>query len=252
MQLSFIQPQSSTSSGMSLRHARSQKHLRSLVVPIPALIVSWGVSAICYWQASATLGLFLGPLILATLYVPPLILSENGCVARLSVLVAVIIGPTLVWLSVGNKQVINPHQLLQCMLVMAGWVSAVSGGTLILRELRVVPILASTVTIIASLFWLTWPIWLSPILASHRHAVGWLSWDHPIMAMNSVVQHLGLWGSPMGGSDLAYRYLTILNQDVAYSHSQSIWPFVLVHECIGVPLMSAAFLLARIRVKPRG
>jgi hypothetical protein len=214
---------------------------------VPALMVSLAASAICYWQTSATLGLFLGPLILTTLIIPPLIVGESGWLACLSVLLGVVIGPSIIWLTVANTKVVDGHQVFLCAMVLAAWLSVVSGGALLLRAARVVASLAVTVTVIVSCVWLTWPIWLSPLLASHERAVAWLSWAHPVMAMNSVVRHLGLWGSPMGGSDLAYKYLTILNQDVAYPQSQSIWPCVLIYSLAGITLVSSSLLITRLR-----
>jgi len=230
---------------LSYSHPVARRGVRSILVAIPALVLSLSASAICYWQTSVTLGLFLGPLVLTTLFTPAMILSHDEWRGRLSVLTALIIGPGIVWLSVANN--ITFHQVFLCELVLAGWVTLVSGGTLLLRESRIVPILAGTVTLFIACLWLTWPIWLSPALPAHQRAVGWLCWAHPVMALNSVVRQLGVWGSPMGGSDLAYRFLTILNQDVAYPHSQSIWPCVLLHGLIGLPLLSVSFLLGNLR-----
>ena len=121
------------------------------------------------------------------------------------------------------------------------------GVCLLLQECRLPASLASVVTTILTLAWLTWPIWLSPALVSHERALGWLCWLHPVLAMNSIVRHLGLWGSPMGGSDLAYRFLTNLNQDVAYPKTRSIWPCVSLHLLIGMPLLGVGMLLGRLK-----
>jgi hypothetical protein len=248
MELFFVQPLKTTA--VPLTVIRSRALGGGVLVPVAALIVSLGSSAICYSQTGLTLGVFLGALVLATLFAPPLILTENAWRSCLSVLVAIVLGPTIVWLSVANNtHLVTFHQVLQCAMVLAAWVSVVSGTALLLHEFRLVPALAATVTVVVSSLWLTWPIWLSPMLAGHQRAVGWLCWAHPIMAINSVVRQLGLWGSPMGGSDLAYRYLTILNQDVAYPHSQSIWPCVLIHGLIGMTLLSVSFLLGTLRCR---
>jgi hypothetical protein len=245
MELTFPQPRSATPLPMSRIHPAS---LGWALVPVPGLIISVGASAMCYWQTGLTLGLFLAPLVLATIFAPCLILTEKHWRTRPTVLLGLISGPALVWLAVArNTHIITLHQVLLCVLVISAWLSVICGGSLTLRELRIVPNLAATVTVLMSFIWLTWPIWLSPALAGHQRAVAWLCWAHPIIAINSVVRQLGLWGSPMGGSDLAYRYLTILNQDVAYPQSQSIWPCVLSHGLVGVALMTVSFLLGRLR-----
>jgi cytochrome bd-type quinol oxidase subunit 2 len=178
---------------------------------------------------------------------PPLALSETGCLSRLSVIAALVIGPAIPWLLACNNHIVTVHQVCLCTLVLGAWIAAVSGGTLMLRELRIVPSLASTVTVVVSAVWLTWPIWLSPLITSHHRAVGWLCWAHPVLAMNFVVHNLGLWGSPMGGADYTYRYLTVLNQDVAYPRAQSIWPFMIVHGLLALPLLTAGVLLGNLR-----
>ena len=219
-------------------------------ITLPPFLLSVTASAICYRQTSTTLGLFLGPLLLGTLFVPSIALTHDRWLARLSVLAAVIIGTAVVWLSVGSKQV-EFRQVFLCTVVLGTWLSAVAGGAFILREIRIVPAMASVIAVIVSSAWLTWPVWLSPVLASHQRAVEWLCWAHPIMAMNSVVRHLGLWGSPMGGADLTYRYLTILNQDVAYPSSHSIWPSVVLHGLIALTLLSAARLVGKSRTRQK-
>jgi hypothetical protein len=220
-----------------------------VMVGVPALLLSLGSSAICYFQTNLTLGLFLGPLILTTFFAPALVLAERDWHARLSVLFWLIVGPTTVWLLARNH-VIEIQEVALCTLVLAAWLSAISCVAVTLHKFQIDSTLASTVTVIASLGWLTWPIWLSPLLASHQRAVGWLCWAHPIMSMNWVVRQLGLWGSPMGGSDFAYRYLTILNQDVSYPHSQSIWPCFWVHALFAITLSCALSLIDRFR-KPQ-
>ena len=85
----------------------------------------------------------------------------------------------------------------------------------LMADLGLGPVLAAMLTTFASLAWLTTPIWLSQSLAGHDRSVGLLSHVHPLMAVNATVQGLGLWGSPMGGGNLTYNYLTSLNQDVA-------------------------------------
>ena len=51
---------------------------------------------------------------------------------------------------------------------------------------------------------------------------------HPMLAINSVLQHLGLWNQ----QPLAYN-LTVLNQDAYLPLPQSILPAVGVHTLIG-------------------
>ncbi len=154
-----------TATVIAYRRPGTHAGWRWVLVPVAALLVSLIGSAACYWQTSVTLGLFLGPLLLSTLFTPPLILCENQWRARVSVLCALLLGPITVWLLVANT--VSLYHTLLCGLVLAGWLSVVSGCSLLLRELHLVPVLASTVTVAVSLIWLTWPVWLSPVLVAH-------------------------------------------------------------------------------------
>jgi hypothetical protein len=98
--------------------------------------------------------------------------------------------------------------------------------------MRIAPTFASAIATILALAWLTWPVWLSPRLTGPSAAttVKYLTWMHPLFAVNGVLTNLGAWSH----LPIAYRYLTTLGQDVPYALPTSIWPAALVHLVLGI------------------
>ena len=130
----------------------------------------------------------------------------------------------------------NPIDMLACIAITGAFALALAGLTRLLRHVRLPIALASFLTMLVALAWLAWPVWASPWLGGHDRLVANLVAPHPMLAINSVLQHLGLWNQ----QPLAYN-LTVLNQDAYLPLPQSILPAVGVHTVVGavclVPLL---------------
>ena len=101
---------------------------------------------------------------------------------------------------------------------------AIAGLTILLRPLN--PSAAAIATLLA-LAWLTWPIWFSPALRGPgaEKLVAWLVAAHPLFAVNGMLHlRLGIWNE----FGIAY-HLTSLQDEVAYSLPNSVFPCVLLH-----------------------
>lgn len=196
----------------------------------PGLLVSAGASAWCWWATGPGLGLFLGATLLVTLYTPPLVLAEKGK-SRWLALGAIVCGVALTWAGAIHWADIRATEWLRCCAVVIAYAWALAGLAILLVLVGVSAPIASALTTVAGLLWLTWPVWLSHWLT--QGLVSWLVPAHPLMAINSVVKHLGTWDR----APLAYRILTVLNQDVPYRLPSSIVPAALLHLLIGVPGM---------------
>lgn len=198
---------------------------------LPPLLISVAAAAWCWWAAGSGLGLFLGAPLLATLYVPPLVLAEEGRGRWLAV-IASASGATLVWVVAATSADVTAWELLRCCVVLAAYVWALGGAASLLALARFPRPLAPGVPTILGLLWLTWPVWLSHWLT--QGVVTWLVPGHPLIAINSVLKHLGTWDR----APLAYRALTVLNQDVPYRLPRGILWAVLLHLLIGAPGMA--------------
>ena len=80
-------------------------------------------------------------------------------------------------------------------------------------------------------------IWLSPWLAGRGTLVDWLTWPHPLLALDGALRHLG---PPWTERHFMYTRLTVLNQDVFYTLPPSIWPSALLHGGVGAALLLLA------------
>jgi len=198
---------------------------------LPSLLISAAAAAWCWWATGPELGLFLGAPLLATLYLPPLVLAEEGRGRWLAVLSSAS-GATLVWAIAAMSADVTAWEWLRCGVVLAAYVWALGGTASLLALARFPPPLASGVPTILGLLWLTWPVWLSHWLT--QGLVTWLVPAHPLMAINSVLKHLGTWDR----APLAYRALTVLNQDVPYRLPRGILWAVSLHLLIGAPGMA--------------
>jgi hypothetical protein len=193
---------------------------------MPALMVSLAAGAWCWHATGPGLGLFLGLLLLATLYMPGLIIAELGRGRRIA-LSAGVCGTALVWLISVNFIDVSITEWLRCVVVFTAYVFALAGLVSLLQRARFPEPLAAGVVVLIGLLWLTWPVWMSPWLT--QRSVNWLVPANPVFAINSVLKHLGTWDH----APIAYRALTNLNQDVPYQMPQTIFPATIVHLLIG-------------------
>jgi hypothetical protein len=202
---------------------------------LPGLVISIAATIWCRATLGPTLGLFLGSLLLTTLITPSLALAEEGRGIWIA-MVSVIVGTAIVWLTALSAADVTSVEWLECCLVLAAYVLALAGVARLFAALRVPRPPAAGLTILLGLLWLTWPVWLSPWL--RQSMADWLVPCNPIFAVNSVLKHLGTWDR----APLAYRVLTVLNQDVPYRLPRSIAPACVAHAIIG----TGAVLLGRL------
>lgn len=195
---------------------------------LPSLVLSVGATLWCWWGAGAGLGLLLGAPILVALFLPLLVSVERGW-DRIASTAGAILGVAGVWAIATRSVDVTPGEWLRCTLVVGAFVIALSGSAALLTMLPIHWPVAALLTTLAALLWLTWPVWLSHALT--QGIVDWLVPAHPLLAINGVVVHLGAWDR----FPIAYRSLTVLNQDIPYHLPRSIWPAVLVHVAVGVP-----------------
>jgi hypothetical protein len=200
------------------------------IVPV-ITCVAFGIVAtlISYFASGARLGLLFAPLLLATLFTPPLLLAGHSSWGILQWL-AIVLAIAGVWLFTSGLLV---SEWAACTFVLAAYLSALAAVALLLVRFIIPPILASASTVLLGLAWLTWPVWLSRALTGRggEKIVAWLTAAHPLLAINGVVQHrFDAWDRYR----LAYQQLTTLNQDVFYHLPRSVIPAVLLHAAIGI------------------
>jgi hypothetical protein len=213
-----------------------------LATILTALVLSVVSAALCRAAAGVSLGLFFGGVAVATLLVPPLAAAERSAGRAVLVPAFVSLGVAVVWLS-ALGDLLRPNQWVACSAVLVAYACALAGACTLLAAARCNrPIAAGLVTVVG-LLWLTWPVWLSAALVRPigESLVGWLVPAHPLFAVNGVLPHFDSWDR----YPLAYRQLTVLNQDVFYAMPTTVWPAVLVHAAIAVAALAAAGVVLR-------
>lgn len=206
-----------------------------VVFALAALATAW-----CWWLGGAGLGLFLGGILLSAIYLPPIALAQSGA-SRWATLVAATAGIITIYLLSLAQADVTAGEWLRCSLVCLAFSFALCGLATFLTLLRLSAATAALFTVIFALGWLTWPVWMSPWLT--QRIVDWLVPAHPLLAVNGVLQHLGSWDR----APIAYRQLTILNQDIPYHLPRSIIPAVVVHAAIGAIGLASGALRASSR-----
>ncbi len=212
----------------------------------PLLFVMIGGVA-CYASAGNSLGLYLGVLIVLTLLIPPLTLTESLSANCLIVLGAILLPlcvvcllPTI--LSDPEQRPLISEWLAVCLLVIA-YATALAGLSAILRLATRSAILSAALTVTIGLTWMTWPIWASSTWkgGESEAAVARGIALHPAMAVNGQFSRaLGNWTE----QSVAY-HLTELGQSVNFILPQSIWPCVLLHGLLGAVLLAVPHLVSR-------
>ena len=200
--------------------------LQAAALPFALALV---IAMLCYSAAGHSLGFYLGPVVGASLVVPPLVAGARGRLGAVIVAGSVIDGIGVVWLVRALGADATLSQWLACYVVLAAFACALAGLTWVLRR-TIGGLAASAVTIVLALAWLLWPIWTSPWITADGAA--WLSPAHPLLAANHAVLDLGVWTQ----QSLVYRY-TALGQDVPYALPESIWPCVLLQGLIALGLL---------------
>lgn len=193
---------------------------------LPPFLISFAAAIWCRSATGPTLGLFLGGLLLATLITPPLALGDTPARPALGAL-GVLLGTALVWAFSMSAADVSAGELCRCGLVLAAYLIALAGLANLFASARIPDSPAAGLTVLLGLLWLTWPVWLSPLLT--QSLADWLVPANPVFAINSVLKHLGAWDR----APIAYRSLTVLNQDIPYRLPGSIAAAFFVHGMIG-------------------
>jgi hypothetical protein len=218
-------------------HIDERKSLRRLLgIVLPPFILAFIVTLCCCIASGTGLMLFLGAVALAMVLTPPLVLGHRRSIDRLLVAASIVDGVAVVWLAAIFRSDVTFGQWLAAYVLLAACVVAAAGIADALWRVGG-EMFSTAVTLLVTLAWLTWPIWLSAWIDSPAvlRAMGWLAPIHPLLAMNGLLVHLGVWGE----LPLMYQ-LTSLGQDVSYSLPPSVAPCAAAHFLIGGALMFAS------------
>ncbi len=208
---------------------------RTIQSYLPALILSLIAGVLCATSAGWTLGFFLGAIAMATILIPPLTACHDAIFDRCLAAGAVADGLALIALIPVFTGVIGFLQWIQFYLLLLTWAVFLMAMTHLLMTLRIQRWLAAFMTLLLAFAWLLWPIWLSPVLT--QQLTNWLTPCHPLLALNGLLNHLGLWSEQAG---IAY-HLTILNQDIPTRLPQSIWPALAAHLILTAMIFTLAW-----------
>jgi hypothetical protein len=200
---------------------------RILTTLLAPLLLSTTVAGGCYLITGPSLDLFIGSLLLVALLTPPLALASDS----IGTIFAIILGAIIIWLIPTLDHAITFTQWFSCTSILFATVFAFTAIARLFIRLRVTPILASALTTILTLSWLTWPVWASPRLAGVRVSLPVRL--HPLFTLNAACNNLGVWTEQR----VAY-HLTNLGQDAIYQLPPSIFPAVAFHLGIAVLAMS--------------
>ncbi|MBV8782137.1 MAG: hypothetical protein JO353_12140 [Phycisphaerae bacterium] len=94
-----------------------------------------------------------------------------------------------------------------------------------------------TIVVVASLLWLSWPVWLSVHLAGHEQWATSLAAVHPLLAINGQLLDQAIWTE----RPLMYGW-TALNQDVPYAIPTTIVTCVAFNGILAVLLIACPIL----------
>jgi hypothetical protein len=205
------------------------------------LVVACAAALTCYLVAGPSLGFLFGGIAMATFLTPPLVAAEHPPIRQVIVAAAVVDGVGLTWLLAIFAGDLSLLQWLQCYMLLAAYVAALATATTLLICIPLLrPLGAAAIVTTLALLWLTWPIWLAPWLhgPQGQTLAGWLIAAHPLLAVNGIAQHLGIWSQQA----LAYRVMN-LGQDISYTLPTRILPAAALHVGITVLAGGCAWLL---------
>ena len=217
--------------------------LGPLACGVIAFALAAGFTIAAMLTCGASLGLFFAGFFTLTMLLPPLLLTRDAISQQLFIAACAVDGIATVWLFAVASPQISFMQWLACYVLLVAYASLPAGMTICLLRLRLAPLAASALTVVLSLAWLTWPVWLVPHLTgpSAEQTVARLASIHPLFAVNGTLAHLGDWSH----WPIAYRSLTTLGQDIAYTLPAGIWPAVATHLMPAILLLFAARFIRR-------
>ena len=220
--------------------ADSPRRHNAWLAPILPFFIAFAATAACHWAAGATLGLFIGGLSVAALVTAPLVHGESSWLGRALCVFGTIHGIAVVWLYAAIKIDLDLGAFCAAYLALATFVMAIAGLTVLLRRLGW---LAAALTTLLAVAWMTWPLWLSPVLRGSRgeRIVSWLVPAHPLFAANGVLRsRLGYWAE----QGIAYHYTTI-QDDIAYALPGTVLQCILLHSGIAAGCVLLAWRIDR-------
>jgi uncharacterized protein YqfA (UPF0365 family) len=174
-------------------------------------------TAIAYALCGATLGLFLCGLFAGGLLIALLDDPSHTILRRVLFTGCVIDAVAMVWLVSVFLSPITFLQWLQAYAVLV----AVAGAVLGMRLTR----LNQAMVAITWIAWFVAPVATAQAMLHSPMLAGAITRYHPLFALNRIFIEQGAWTS----FDIAYRLLTPLGQDVAYTLPASVLPCVACH-----------------------
>ncbi len=206
----------------------------NLGVAFPPLLLSSVTTLACYLVGGSGLLLYLGGIALAMTLAPPLVLAHGNRIKQFLAAASIVDGVGIVWLMATFRSETTIAQWLSAYVLVAACVVAMMGLAAALSRLLRHDVLASAAAVVLALGWLAWPIWLSAWVGRPgvERLIGWLVPVHPLLAINGLLSHLGVWGEQR----LMYG-LTRLGQDVPYQFPSTIAPAALAHAMLGASLL---------------
>jgi hypothetical protein len=203
------------------------------VVVVP-LVVGATFAAGCWWAAGISLGLFLGGLGMVAIVGPSMAMAEERWLRRVITMGALVDGVGIVWLAAVFAGPVRMGQWLPCYCVLAVFAATLLGFTLLAWKVGLGEVAAAGVGVVVGVLWLTWTVWAAAAIEGPRgqRVAGGLIRVGPVFAINSAVKEMGVWSE----RGIAYR-MTNLNQTVAYSLPETVWPCVGLHVIVGTGLI---------------
>jgi hypothetical protein len=199
----------------------------SIVAPLIAACVLM----LCGLLASGpSFGLFIAGLFIVGILTPPMCLAQLNRID--SIVAAAVIADVVgcFWLASVVRGPVSFGQWIQAYILLIAFAAAVWSVSTGLAKLRLDATLASALSVVITLLWLTWPIWLATVL--NETLVTWLTPAHPGLALNGLFA--SVYG-PWSHQTIAYR-LTNLGQDVPYVLPTNAWMSVALHGGIAMAI----------------
>jgi hypothetical protein len=179
-------------------------------------------------------------LFVATFLLPAAVLEQSGLGKIIAGFFAIIAPVAIVWMVAVFVTPDTIGQLLQTIIVLICYGLTIGGIALALRRLKLPSVFAAAVAIVLGLAWLSWPVWLAPLLVNGG-MVRSLVAVHPPLVINGILTAEPSWTE----RSVAYQ-LTDLNQDVAIELPRNCDACALLHGIFGVVLWVIAILRPRV------